>query len=434
VKQKNIILMVVAVGCGLVAAFLTSQMSGGPAKEVPLVDVIVATKELPPGTKFTKDSLKDQVKKKKIQPTEIPQNAIQAEDELVDKQLIRTLRADDYVGQGDLGTYKQLDPPSGKDLITIRLQVDKVTPFVKSGSRIDLIGTGIGRNGIVKGMVLIPYMLVMAVDLETAPPNGVGAGRMNIQVITLAASPEESLLIRLAETANVQLSFILKSDNSSDSSKGPWDRDKVVKWLNDQQDSSTPLSGGDKDGLSRPQAVATAKIKVSVPSEDIPLGTELTAEVIDKKFSSVEFAPPAPENVVIDMKEHVGKFLNAKIHKGLFVPKDAITDKKPGETPKPETPKPDVKKAGPSEDGDSPKAALAPEKKKESLDRTFTSSQGTKVLRYEREEGGEWKLLGEVGPDGVVAPVQGTKPAPKTETPPPPPANNGGGNPNEKIS
>lgn len=432
-KQKNWILMIVAVGCGLVAAFLTSQMSGSPAKESPTVDVIVATKELPPGTKFTKDSLKDQVKKKKVQPTEVPQNAIQAEEELVDKQLTRTLRTDDYVGQGDLGTYKALDPPSGKDLITIRLSVDKVTPFVKSGSRIDLIGTGVGRNGIVKGMSLIPYMLVMAVDLETAPPTGSGAGRMNIQVITLAASPEESLLIRLAETANIQISFILKSDSAPDSSKGTWDKEKVVKWLNDQQESGTAIGGTDKDGLMRPQAVAATQIKVSVPSEDLPAGTELTADVIEKKFKTVDWPPPAPTNVVIEIREHVGKFLSAKVHAGLPVARDAVTDKKPGEPAKP-----DAKKAGPSEDVETPKPALVEEDKKESFERTFTTPSGTKVLRYERKVGGEWKLAGEVQPDGTVKPLDGTAPANKPDAPAGPAAPKPGPapvpNPNEKIS
>ena len=52
-KQKNLILMVVAVGCGLVAAFLTTQINAKP--KVEKVEVLVAAKDLPVGTMFTKE-------------------------------------------------------------------------------------------------------------------------------------------------------------------------------------------------------------------------------------------------------------------------------------------------------------------------------------------------------------------------------------------
>ncbi len=51
-KQKNLILMVVAVGCGLVAAFLTTQINAKP--KVEKIAVWVAAKDLPVGTVFTK--------------------------------------------------------------------------------------------------------------------------------------------------------------------------------------------------------------------------------------------------------------------------------------------------------------------------------------------------------------------------------------------
>ena len=55
-KQKNMILIAVAVGCGLVAAFLTTQMSAKTPKDEG-VEIPVAAKELSVGTKLNKDSL-----------------------------------------------------------------------------------------------------------------------------------------------------------------------------------------------------------------------------------------------------------------------------------------------------------------------------------------------------------------------------------------
>ena len=47
-KSKNMTLMMVAIGCGLVAAFLTARLSGGSSPDT--VNVLVAKTELKIGT------------------------------------------------------------------------------------------------------------------------------------------------------------------------------------------------------------------------------------------------------------------------------------------------------------------------------------------------------------------------------------------------
>lgn len=401
-KQKNLILMVVAVGCGLVAAFLTSQMGAKPkTQDVPMVDVIVATKELTPGTRFTKDSLKDQVKSKKYRADEVPNNAVVNADELVDKQLAKTLRADDYVSSTDLGSYQPLQPPSGKDLITIRLPVDKVTPFVKAGSRVDMIGTGVTKSQKVVGMMILPNILIMAVDLEVRAPNEAGTGRMNIQVTTLALSTEEALLVRMCETANIQLSFILRSDESGNVNTANWSRDKVVKWVEDMQgDNGMGLK--DDGGASRPKAADGQKVLLPVPTEDLPAGTEITFDLIKTKFKDAEFVAPAPEAAVVKMDEHLGKFLTEKVFANQFVSKACI-----GNKPEPK------KEPTPQVAEDKPK-----EPKKETFDRTITNGSASKLYRFEKQTDGTWKLLGEVKEDGSVVPVQGNAIPAKPDSPP----------------
>ena len=61
-KQKNLILLVVAVGCGLLAAFLTTQMSA-KAPTAEQSEMLVAAKELPVGTKIEKDKIAELIKK-----------------------------------------------------------------------------------------------------------------------------------------------------------------------------------------------------------------------------------------------------------------------------------------------------------------------------------------------------------------------------------
>ena len=55
-KQKNVVLMVVAAACGLAAALLTTQMSGKPAAP-DQVEILAAAKDLPVGQKLDKQKL-----------------------------------------------------------------------------------------------------------------------------------------------------------------------------------------------------------------------------------------------------------------------------------------------------------------------------------------------------------------------------------------
>ena len=63
------------------------------------------------------------MKRKKYKRDEVPENAVTTEEDLIDKQLTKTLRVDDHIGHSDLGTYKALEPPAGKDLISVRMAV-----------------------------------------------------------------------------------------------------------------------------------------------------------------------------------------------------------------------------------------------------------------------------------------------------------------------
>lgn len=403
-KQKNLVLMVVAVGCGLVAAFLTSQMSGRTQAGPPMADIVVAAKELPPGTKFTKESVKDLLKTVKRNPDSLPQNVV-SEEELEGKTLIKTLRADDHILATDLGVYEPLKPPAGKELITVKLPIDKMTPFVKPTSRIDLLGTIVSQQQKVRGTVLIPKMLVMAIDVQTMPNPGNG-GTINIQMVTLAASQDEAKLIRMAEMAGVNLSFILLGEQGGTEAVKDWSIDQVIKWINDATlerpgadlggPNENPNANPTPHGPSVPPAPTT--VKVLVPAEDLDAGLQLSSEVLDKKFKEVDWpAGNLPDNAVTALREKVGKYLVKPVSAGFPVPKSAIGDRPPVKDVPPDaaTPKADGKPEEPKKE----------EKKKPTMDQTFQSPSGTKTYRYEQQESGKWRLLGEVQADGSVSPT-----------------------------
>jgi hypothetical protein len=264
-------------------------------------------------------------------------------------------------------------------------------------------------------MMILPNVLVMAEGVEIRAPNDSGAGKLNIQMITLAVDTEEALLLRMCQTANVQLSCILRSEEAGDNKRwgmDKWSKDGVKKWLQEQQESLGSFGGGDGGGT--PRAVGDgSKVKLPVPTEDLPAGTEITVELVERKFKEVEFTAPAPENAIKDMKEHLGRYIVDKVYANQFVPRTAVGNKK------------DIGKVAP-DGSSSPKVGGAPpDENTETFDRTITNGSVTRVYRYERkrktkdEEWGDWKLVGEVKEDGSVVPVQGTAPPGKNPTAPP---------------
>ncbi len=410
-KQKNLILMVVAVGCGLGAAFLTSRMNAGPKQEaIPQKEVLIAIKDLNPPTKFTKEALKDLVKWKRMNAADVPDNAIETEEELLDYSLTRPVAANVFLQKTDVSKHDQLLPPTGKaGLMSVKLPLAQVTPFVKPTSRVNLIGTVQNRNTQqVKGRVLIPNMHVMAVDSEYIPTPGAPAGRTQVQNVTLAVNNDETTLIRMCETAGVTLSFVVIGKPEQDANKmEDWDVNEVIAWINEA------VNGTAEDpNKQQPQGTTpmVTYVKVPVAVVDLPAGTELTDEVINTKFRMKDEVV-APDNAVLELKAHIGHYLKKEVGANQFVSRANVTNKAP-DTPKgkptddaataketPTTPDPVKPEVKPE-----PKAAKA---KAVTVDKTITGPSGTKTFRYEQQADKTWKLTGEVQPDGSVTPTNG---------------------------
>src|SRR5262245_37592452 len=116
-KQKNIILLVVAVGCGIVAAVLTSQMRAGT--HVEQVDVLVAAKDLPVGTNLTREEVEKGglVKVKKMPKDGLPPAYVVDKEQLIDKRLARPLRAEETFNPQDLTKGGVITLPAGHSMV-----------------------------------------------------------------------------------------------------------------------------------------------------------------------------------------------------------------------------------------------------------------------------------------------------------------------------
>lgn len=402
-KQKNLILLVVAVGCGLLAAFLTTQMSAKPVT-AEQGEMIVAAKDLPVGTVIEKEKLAELVKKKRMNKADIPLNAMMSEDELIGKTVKQNLRADDYFSITVIGTVKSLEAPPGKHLYTIKLPFDSVGPWIQAGREVDVVCTHKPPGTqVVRHIKLLPEILVMAVDVDDKP-NPTGGGKPVLNTVTLAASLEESHWLQLAQDAGAHMRLLVRSKESERFTKLP--DEELYEIFNKPVLSKDDLDRQKetvKPAAEDPKSTAVTTVKYPVTVSEAKAGTVIDDEFIDKVMQSQPFAGPAPADVIYDLTAHKGKVLLQDVPKGAYLNLVVLGEKprgevKPAETPKPESPKVEVRKPV------------------EVWDTTLTTGRGVKKYRFERfEKDGPWKFKGEVQEDGSVtpAPLNGNQPIPE---------------------
>jgi pilus assembly protein CpaB len=418
-KQKNLILMVVAVGCGLVAALLTSQMSARQTK-VDTVDVIVAAKDLPVGTMITKEDLPKMVKMRKIPKDALPPAFVQSEEEMIDKRLARGVRMDEWFNPADMSKGGTITLPKGMDMISLAVGLSEaVAGFVTPGSRVDILASmNAGRRQVA--FPLLVNMLVLAVDNQTALPKD-QATFAALNTVSLAVDRKQALLIQLARTRGCALSLVLRHPDKQDDDS--WKPEQVLQLLqNPDAGGGDGIAGGNtqapppEKGPATPTKPSSETVKLPVATEDIAAGTDLTEDVL-KKFAIKEIpSAELPPNAVLDLETVQGKVLQHGIAANQWLPKGFVVSFAGGkDTPKNEF-RPELK----DEQNGPPPLVQGPAVKIHDI--VVVTGSGHKIFRYHEKTPGEWVLVGEVtkGHDQPNA-ASGDKPWTPAPTPSPEP-------------
>jgi pilus assembly protein CpaB len=218
-KPKTLVLMGVAIACGLGASYMTSRLlAERNTEEEPKVTVLVAKKNLNMGETIRVPE--DLFQEKRFTRGEEPPGAIEKYDDLKNRILRTPRRTGDTVSQEDLisdldSTQMSVFLPVGHRAVGVRVNVETgafgfaCAPL----SRVDVIGTF--RRGDDKGTfsrVLLENVLVLAADDKTKRDDN--GKPMPSQVVTLALKPEEALKVRLAGELGT-LSLMLRKINES---------------------------------------------------------------------------------------------------------------------------------------------------------------------------------------------------------------------------
>ncbi len=401
-KQKNLILMVVAVGCGLAAALLTSSMSAKLKDDA--VEVIVASKDLPVGTMLTKETIATSIARKKMPKDALPPALVLSEEELVDKRLTRGVRAAETFNPADLSKGGVVTIPHGMNMMTIPCGLtDAVAGFAGPGSRVDILATY--NQGPKKvAFPLLVDMLVLTINSAVSPDTKGNGTFTDVSMVSFAVTRESALLLKLAQERSCRMTLVLRHDEQQQlAKKEEWKYEDVKKLLEDGDriEMGKPVAVDDPEKRApsvagpAPAAEKVELVTIPVATADVARGTVITAEVLKKNFEKKEFAKKdAPANAVADLETLIGKSFLSDVAANQFVAKSQVGDP--------------VKVA-------EVKPAVAT-KPKRTHDVIVQTGSGNKTFRYEEKSAGEWVIVGE------VKPAEGeNKPTPPAAEPTPTP-------------
>lgn len=277
-KPKTIILMVVAVACGLAASYMTSRViaerNHAPSdSDQEKVAILVAKQKIAYGT-LIKDPQKYFVEKQYVKGEE-PKKCVKTWDQVKDKRLNKALSEDQFVTSDDLldpkttGSLEIMLPP-GMRAVALKVNAASVVAgFVLPNSRVDVIQTM--KNGEhSETSTILQNMLVLASDMMTGRPEDRQANLAS--TVTVAAKPEDVQKLRLAEGIG-ELSLALRGaeDQEIIALKGTRPPDL---WRNKGKDNGP--EGDDTNGSggaakSVPDAPAVAALPSGPPkAEEAP--------------------------------------------------------------------------------------------------------------------------------------------------------------------
>ncbi|HWG47258.1 MAG TPA: Flp pilus assembly protein CpaB [Gemmataceae bacterium] len=217
-KPKTMMLMVVAVGCGLAASYMTSRLlaerSNGPAEEQK-VKVLVAKAKVPAWV-LIKEPEK-YFEEKDVAESAVPKKALKELAKVKGQRLSQALVEGDYVQEDKLVNAEQsgllAKLPSGMRAIAVKVNAETLAGgFVLPGSRVDVVSTLRGGSSESESKIIMQNMLVLAVDTtavrDTQTQSILGS------TVTLAATPEEANRLALA-TALGELRLTLRTPDDT---------------------------------------------------------------------------------------------------------------------------------------------------------------------------------------------------------------------------
>ncbi len=303
-KSKSLILMVISLGFGVVAAVGISQVLGGskPAKtkDIKLATVVVAKEIIEIDGLLSEDNC--QVEK---WPAEIiPLNALKSLDDIKDKAVTTRigkglpLLTDDVV---DKQFVVSLPIPPGYRAQAIKVAADgTIDGLIRPGDRIDVIVVYNEKQGNIStttAKTFLKNVQVFSIDRKTRRDSAISreaaaSASKGTSILSVLVTEKQTEELALAQRLGT-LQIALRGPDDSSSNEAA---DSIMSWL-----SSTPNQAEPDIAPSQQSAIVTSPLPSAPAAEPQPLvtriwhGNQWAITVFDasgKPFAQYDFASP----------------------------------------------------------------------------------------------------------------------------------------------
>lgn len=206
-KMKSLMLLAVAVGCGLVALLGVQQVLSNDQNEVEKVRVLVARMEIEPGIPLGKEN----VDLREIPKEGVPDGAVTTVEEYEDRALTTRVYPNQVIclqQLGEKGVFgATIDIPDGMRVATIPVNATTThSGMLKPGDRVDVLATfqltrpGVGQ--MTRTKTILEYIEIFATDsvrsgLEENSSKGVA--KDGVKNVSLLVNVKQGAVLKLAE-------------------------------------------------------------------------------------------------------------------------------------------------------------------------------------------------------------------------------------------
>jgi pilus assembly protein CpaB len=320
-RPKSLILLSLALGCGLVAALGINQMMAKQGPSTPggeTVEIYVAMKDV-----NTNDQLLPEILKLEPWPKDkVPPDAVTKLDDLEGRRARTKLFAGEPVREakllekGDAGIGAADTVPTGFRVVSVRVDAVKSSGnLIKPGDRVDVIvhisnqgGRG-GSEPITK--TFLQDVRVFAVNdvLDRDPSSG--NSKVAAQTISLLVKPDQVEMVTLAEEmGKVRLSMRSPNDDEKTDTDGAVMTELLGDHTSESQ-RSEESEGAATAPASNPLLGLLEKMKAPVSVE--PTTTVAVVDSQPELFKMTIIRGPDMEEIEID--EEGKLFASGKNHK-----------------------------------------------------------------------------------------------------------------------
>ena len=301
-KPRTILLLVVAIGCGLVAAFMVNQITARPAAQNTEM-VFMAAQNIGVGTQLTAENMNKLVKQSQLPQGTVPVDAIREEKDLKDKLVGRPVTANSILSMRDISSADSAakDIPPGYRAITVKATLENAHHgFLLPGSKIDLMCITQAVNSQINvSRIFLQNVQVLACNAQTTMPEAGSTVPIPV-TLTLAVKPAEAERIYWVTSRGV-VGVLLRK---------PGDPDKAeTKGATGPNDEDTAPGGDPKTNQTVQVPVALRKIDPN--------------EVIDNPADLFKMVPyqkgQLPDDIITNLEELKGKRVHQYIGERGFV-------------------------------------------------------------------------------------------------------------------